>query len=322
MRILVTGAAGFIGSNLCERLIERGHSVVAIDNFDPFYSPEIKRRNVARLLAAERFQLIEADIRDVAQIESVLTSTNGRLDVIVHLAARAGVRPSIEEPVLYSQVNVEGTVAMLEIARRLKVDRFVFGSSSSVYGNNTKVPFSEADPVEFPISPYAATKRSGELLCHTYHHLFGLSVVCLRFFTVYGPRQRPDLAIHKFTKLMASDRPVPMYGDGRTQRDYTYVTDIVQGVEAAIAYTEHLPSVFEVVNLGGSETTSLRELIELLGAALGVEPRIERHPLQPGDVMRTFANVTRARELFGYRPSTNITEGIPRFVDWFRSVSG
>ncbi len=237
--------------------------------------------------------------------------------MVVHLAARAGVRLSIEEPLLYSQVNVDGTTAMLEMARRLKIRRFVFGSSSSVYGNNGKVPFSETDPVERPISPYAATKRAGELLCHTYHHLFGLSVICLRFFTVYGPRQRPDLAIHKFARLLHRGEPVPMFGDGSTERDYTYVDDILRGVTAAIDLTGGEEPLFEVVNLGESETTSLRRLVDLLSEAMGVEPRVERLPLQPGDVIRTFADVTRARELLGYRPSTTVRDGISRFVDWF-----
>jgi UDP-glucuronate 4-epimerase len=232
------------------------------------------------------------------------------------------VRPSIEQPLLYSQVNLDGTVAVLELARRRGVRRFVFGSSSSVYGNNPKVPFSEADAVDRPISPYAATKRAGELLCHTYHHLFGLSVVCLRFFTVYGPRQRPDLAIHKFARLMAEGRPVPMYGDGSTERDYTYIDDILQGIDGAIRLSARETPVFEIVNLGESRTTPLRRLIELVAAALGVEPRIERLPLQPGDVQRTFADVTRARELLGYEPTTPVEAGIPKFVEWFRREQG
>lgn len=321
MNFLVTGAAGFIGSHLCERLVTGGHRVVGLDNFDPFYAEAVKRRNLAGLLAGPRFTLVEADIRDPAAMDARLDEAGvGPIDVVVHLAARAGVRPSIEEPLLYSQVNLDGTVAVLELARRRGVRRFVFGSSSSVYGNNERVPFSEADPVEHPISPYAATKRAGELLCHTYHHLYGLSVVCLRFFTVYGPRQRPDLAIHKFARLLAEGRPIPMFGDGSTERDYTYVDDILQGVEGAIRYTERAEPAFEIVNLGESRTTTLTRLIDLVAGALGVEPRIERHPLQPGDVRRTFADVSRAREIFGYEPTTPVEEGIPRFVEWFRSV--
>jgi UDP-glucuronate 4-epimerase len=318
VQILVTGGAGFIGSNLCDLLLRRGHDVIALDNFDAFYDPAVKRRNLEGALDHARFRLVEADIRDLAGVEAALERSGvGDVDVIVHLAARAGVRPSIDDPLLYSQVNLDGTTAMLELARRREVGRFVFGSSSSVYGNNEKVPFSENDPVEFPISPYAATKRAGELLCHTYHHLFGLSVVCLRFFTVYGPRQRPDLAIHKFTRLMREGRAVPMYGDGSTERDYTYVTDILQGVEAAIDYTDAGGPVFEIVNLGENETTALWRLIELIAGALGVEPAVERLPLQPGDVRRTFADIGRARALLGYAPGTQVEEGIPRFVEWF-----
>lgn len=319
LNVLVTGGAGFIGSHLCERLVERGHTVVALDNFDPFYAPEAKRRNLERLRGDERFRLVEGDIRAVDGMEAALAGDD--FDVIIHLAARAGVRPSLEDPLLYSQTNVDGTVAMLELARRKGVHRFVFGSSSSVYGNQEKVPFSEVDPVDRPISPYAATKRAGELLCHTYHHLYGISVVCLRFFTVYGPRQRPDLAIHKFSRLMLADEPIPLYGDGSTQRDYTYVADILQGIEAAIRFTGEHERAYEVVNLGESRTVALRELVDLLARALEVEPRIEWRPTQPGDVDRTFADVSRARALLGYHPTTPIEEGIPRFVEWLRQES-
>ena len=318
--ILVTGGAGFIGSHLCERLVSRGHHVVAIDNFDPFYDESIKRRNLAQLSSEPRFSLVEADIRDPEAVERGIRAVGiDAADAIVHLAARAGVRPSIEQPLLYSQVNVDGTVAMLEIARRLGARRFVFGSSSSVYGNNEKVPFSEDDAVGHPISPYAATKRAGELLCHTYHHLFGLSIVCLRFFTVYGPRQRPDLAIHKLTRLISEGRPIPVFGDGSTRRDYTYVDDILQGIEGALRVTEGAATRFEIVNLGESETTTLARLIELISGALGREPVIDRQPLQPGDVERTYADIDRAKALLGYAPTTKVEEGIPRFVEWFRS---
>lgn len=323
LRILVTGAAGFIGSHVCERLIARGHEVHGLDDFDPFYSPAAKRRNLGGIIEHPRFRLLEADVLDMEGLEARLEVDGpARLDAVVHLAARAGVRPSIEAPVLYSRVNVEGTAAMLELARRRGVRRFVFASSSSVYGNQEKVPFSEADPVDRPISPYAATKRAGELLCHTYHHLYGLSVACLRLFTVYGPRQRPDLAIHRFTRLMSEGRPVPMYGDGTTERDYTYVDDVVAGIEAAVELTGAPEPVYEIVNLGESRTTSLRRLIDLIAASLGVEPQIERLPPQPGDVERTFADVTRARALLGYAPSTPVEEGIPRFVEWYRTEFG
>jgi UDP-glucuronate 4-epimerase len=316
--ILVTGGAGFIGSNLCDRLVAGGHEVIAIDNFDSFYAAAIKRRNLEGLAGEPRFHLVEADIREPDAVKEAMARQGiDAVDVIVHLAARAGVRPSIEAPLLYSKVNLDGTVAMLELARTLGARRFVFGSSSSVYGNNEKVPFAEDDPVEHPISPYAATKRAGELLCHTYHHLFGMSVVCLRFFTVYGPRQRPDLAIHKFTRLISEGKPIPVYGDGSTRRDYTYVDDILQGVEEAIALTGREEPVFEIVNLGESETTSLSRLIELISAALGREPVIERHPLQPGDVERTYADISHARSLLGYAPTTKVEQGIPKFVQWF-----
>ena len=319
MNVLVTGGAGFIGSHLCDRLLADGHVVCAVDNFDPFYDESVKRANIADASRSPSFRLVEADIRDPQALKDALAPVFPSCDVIVHLAARAGVRPSIEDPLLYSQVNVDGTTAMLELARELGVRRFIFGSSSSVYGNAEKVPFSESDPVDQPISPYAATKRAGELLCHTYHHLYGLSVVSLRFFTVYGPRQRPDLAIHKFTRLVLEGRPIPMFGDGSTERDYTYVDDIVQGIAGAIRFTDAAQPVQAIVNLGESETTSLSRLIELIGKAAGATPRVERLPLQPGDVRRTFADITRARELFGYRPTSRVEEGIPRFVAWMQS---
>ncbi len=312
-RILVTGAAGFIGSHVVERLLERGQGVIGLDNLDDFYDPAIKRRNLARALDASAFDLVEGDIRDAR----VLDSLPDDVSLIIHLAARAGVRPSIEQPLLYQDVNVRGTQELLEYARRAEVRRFIFGSSSSVYGNAERVPFSEDDPVDRPISPYAATKRAGELICHTYHHLFGLGIVALRFFTVYGARQRPDLAIHKFTRLMAAGEPIQQYGDGTTQRDYTHVRDILQGVEGALSYLEREPEAFEIINLGESRTVELSRLIELIADALGVEPRIERLPPQPGDVERTYADIAKARRLLGYDPVIPIEEGIPEFVEWF-----
>ncbi len=312
-RILVTGAAGFIGSHVVERLLERGQGVIGLDNLDDFYDPAIKRRNLARALDASAFELVEGDIRDAR----VLDSLPDDVSLIIHLAARAGVRPSIEQPLLYQDVNVRGTQELLEYARRAEVRRFIFGSSSSVYGNAERVPFSEDDPVDRPISPYAATKRAGELICHTYHHLFGLGIVALRFFTVYGARQRPDLAIHKFTRLMAAGEPIQQYGDGTTQRDYTHVRDILQGVEGALSYLEREPEAFEIINLGESRTVELSRLIELIADALGVEPRIERLPPQPGDVERTYADIAKARRLLGYDPVIPIEEGIPEFVEWF-----
>ncbi|HLL46760.1 MAG TPA: NAD-dependent epimerase/dehydratase family protein [Longimicrobiaceae bacterium] len=314
MRILVTGGAGFIGSHLCERLVARGDDVVAVDNFDPFYDPAVKRRNLAALEGNPRFRLVEGDVCEPEALDAALGG--GAFDLVVHLAARAGVRPSLERPLDYVRTNVEGTAAMLELARKRGTGAFVLGSSSSVYGDAAHVPFSESDPVGRPISPYAASKRGAELLGHTYAHLYGMSVLCLRFFTVYGPRQRPDLAIHKFARLMAAGGEVPVYGDGTTERDYTYVDDVVQGVEGAIRYALAHPGAFEVVNLGESRTVSLAELLALLVGALGVEPRIRRLPPQPGDVARTFASVDKARSLLGYDPRVPIEEGIRRFVRW------
>ncbi|MEW5927618.1 MAG: NAD-dependent epimerase/dehydratase family protein [Gemmatimonadota bacterium] len=320
MRILVTGGAGFIGSHLCERLVARGDDVVAVDNFDPFYDPAVKRRNLAALEGSPRFRPVEGDVCEPEALDAALG--DAAFDVVVHLAARAGVRPSLERPLDYVRTNVEGTAAMLELARRRGTGAFVLGSSSSVYGDAAHVPFSESDPVGRPISPYAASKRGAELLGHTYAHLYGMAVLCLRFFTVYGPRQRPDLAIHKFARLMLDGGEVPVYGDGTTERDYTYVDDIVQGVEGGIRWALAHPGAFEVMNLGESRTVSLAELLELLSAALGVEPRIRRLPAQPGDVARTFANVDKARSLLGYDPRVPVEEGIRRFVRWLRDEGG
>lgn len=319
MKVIVTGGAGFIGSHLCERLLARGDEVLAIDSFDPFYDPAVKRRNLEAAQRSERFRLVEADIRDRAGMEAGVRAAGWTAaDAVVHLAARAGVRPSIHEPALYADVNLAGTASVLELARGMGVRGFVFGSSSSVYGNAEKVPFAEDEVEDRPVSPYAATKRAGELLCHTYTHLYGLAVVCLRFFTVYGPRQRPDLAIHKFARLMLEGCPIPVYGDGGMERDFTYVDDILQGVEGAIAYALDHPGLFEVANLGESDTVSLARLVDLLSRALGIEPQIDRLPPQPGDVQRTYADISRARRLLGYAPTTRVEEGIPRFVAWLR----
>ncbi|MDT5272978.1 MAG: UDP-glucuronate 4-epimerase [Acidobacteriota bacterium] len=315
--VLITGGAGFIGSHLVARLLaEGGWRVVVLDDFNDFYDPALKRRNVEPHLGREEFELREADIRDRAALDEVFKGT--QFDCIVHLAARAGVRPSLAEPVLYTETNINGTVNLLELAREHDVRQFVFGSSSSVYGENEKVPFAEDDPVNRPISPYAATKAAGELLCHTYSHLFGLRCLCLRFFTVYGARQRPDLAIHKFARLISEGKPIPVFGDGTTRRDYTYVDDIIAGVRAAMDYDA---SDYEVVNLGGSRTVSLSELIALLERELGQKAVIDRQHPQPGDVPRTFADVSKARRLLGYDPQTPIEEGIRRFVEWFNEKS-
>ncbi len=312
--ILVTGGAGFIGSHLVERLLsEGGWRVTVVDDFNDFYAPEVKRANVAPYFGRDDFQLIEADIRARAALDEVFAKN--RFDAIVHLAARAGVRPSLDEPALYAETNINGTLNLLELARAHEVRQFVFGSSSSVYGINAKVPFSEDDPIRQPISPYAATKAAGELLCHTYAHLYGVRCICLRFFTVYGARQRPDLAIHKFARLISDGHAIPVFGDGTTRRDYTYVDDIIAGVRAAVDYQG---SMYEVINLGESRTVELRELIELLERELGRNAVIDRQPAQPGDVPQTFADITKARRLLRYDPQTPIEEGIRRFVAWYK----
>jgi len=313
-RILVTGGAGFIGSHLVDRLLaEKAWRVTVVDDLNDFYSPDLKRANVKGHLEDPDYELIEADIRDAAKMTEIVAA--GRFDCIVHLAARAGVRPSLSEPKLYVETNVDGTMNLLEAAREHGVRQFVFGSSSSVYGINVKVPFAEDDRIHQPISPYAATKAAGELLCHTYSHLYGIRCVCLRFFTVYGARQRPDLAIHKFSKLITAGEPIQVFGDGTSRRDYTYIDDIIQGVRAAVDYDR---SPYEIFNLGESETTELNRLIELIEKALGKTALIDCQPMQPGDVPATYADISKSRELLGYDPATPIEKGIPKFVDWFR----
>ena len=313
-RLLVTGGAGFIGSHLVDHLLRSDvEQITVVDDFNDFYEPEIKRANIREHLKDPRYTLLEADIRDRAALETIFKQRT--FDCIVHLAARAGVRPSLSEPQLYTETNINGTVNLLEFARQHNIKQFVFGSSSSVYGINAKVPFSEDDPIRQPISPYAATKAAGELLCHTYSHLYGLRCVCLRFFTVYGPRQRPDLAIHKFAKLISQNKPIPVFGDGTTRRDYTYVDDIIGGVVAAINYDK---SDYEVFNLGESRTVELCELIALLERELDTNAIIDRQPPQPGDVPQTFADIAKARALLRYNPQTQIEAGLHRFVEWFR----
>lgn len=312
--ILITGGAGFIGSHLVDRLLgEGGWQITVVDDFNDFYSPDIKRANIAAHLTSPNYKLVETDIRDYTSLESVFAEN--KFETVVHLAARAGVRPSLAEPRLYTETNVNGTVNLLELARQHGVRQFVFGSSSSVYGINSKVPFAEDDRIHQPISPYAATKAAGELICHTYAHLYDIRVVCLRFFTVYGARQRPDLAIHKFSKLITTGKPIQVFGDGTARRDYTYIDDIIQGVRAAIDYDR---SRFEIFNLGESQTTELSELISLLEKHLDTKAIIDRQPPQPGDVPVTFADISKSREQLGYDPTTKIAEGIPKFVDWFR----
>ncbi len=317
MSILLTGASGFIGSHLTDRLLGSGHEVVGLDSFDDFYDPAVKWANLADARDHVSFDLVEGDIRD----PEVLGGLPEHVDTIIHLAARAGVRPSIRHPALYADVNITGTQMLLELARERGIRRFVFASSSSVYGNNDAVPFSEDDRVDHPISPYAATKKTGELLCHTWHHLHGLDVICLRFFTVFGPRQRPDLAIHKFARLLGAGEPIPMFGDGSTERDYTYIDDITGGILGALGYLRDHRDVYEIVNLGESRTVALREMIRVVGEEMGVEPKIHRHPMQPGDVARTWADITKARRLLGYDPVWAFRDGVREFVDWFRTAA-
>ena len=310
MRILVTGGAGFIGSHVARHLLAEGNSVVILDDFNDFYDPSIKRANIAE--RASGAEILEGDIRDVSAVSRAFADG---IDAVIHLAARAGVRPSIAEPHLYISTNIEGTLNLLEAAKRAEVRNFVFASSSSLYGVNEKVPFAEADLIQSTISPYAMTKLAGEQICSNFSHLYGLRTVCLRLFTVYGPGQRPDLAIHKFTKRILNGEPLEMYGDGTSERDYTYVDDIVQGIAAALRYQGPL---FDIFNLGESETTSLKSLIAQIAKAAGREPVIQRLPDQAGDVPKTFADISKARALLGYAPQVPISEGIPRFVDWFR----
>ncbi len=317
-RILVTGAAGFIGCHCSSALLEQGWQVVGLDNFDPFYARAIKEQGLAELRGQPGFSFVEGDIRDAALLAGLLRGT----DAVLHLAARAGVRPSIEDPELYVSVNLAGTMTLLEACRRAGVRRFVFGSSSSVYGDATPVPFREDVPAVDPISPYAATKRAGELLCSVYAQLHGFRIAALRFFTVYGPRQRPDLAIHRFTRLLAAGQPIQQFGDGSTERDYTHIDDIVKGVLGALRWVEQEPSGFDIFNLGESNTVRLDRLIALIAGSLGVEPRIERLPMFPGDVQRTYADVSKARRVLGYDPQVTIEDGVRRFVDWFRTTRG
>jgi UDP-glucuronate 4-epimerase len=310
--ILVTGGAGFIGSHLVDRLLATTDArVVVVDSFSDFYAPAIKRANVREHLANPRYQLLEADIRAFDQLHAIFAATT--FDAIVHLAACTGVRPSLEHAVEYEQTNVTGTLHLLELVREFGVKKFVFGSSSSVYGANPNAPFRE-EFLPLPISPYAASKAAGEMFAYTYSHLYQIQTVCLRFFTVYGPRQRPDLAIHKFARLMTEGQPIPLYGDGTTERDYTYVSDIVHGIVAALQYDQ---TMFEAINLGCSETVPLKRVVALLEASLGVKANIDRLPMHPGDLERTHADIRKAERLLGYAPTTTIETGIQRFVQWF-----
>jgi UDP-glucuronate 4-epimerase len=313
MNFLVTGGAGFIASHVCERLLREGHRVWAFDDLNDFYDPIIKELNLLDIsLVGGPFEFVRGDLTDVAAVNELFAAT--KFDQVIHLAARAGVRPSLEQPALYQRVNVEGTVNLLEAARKTGVKKITLASSSSVYGVNAKVPFSESDPISSAISPYAASKLACEALGHTYHHVYKMDVAVLRFFTVYGPRQRPDLAIHKFTRLIDAGKPIPVFGDGSTARDHTFVTDILDGI---IACTKK-EFGFEIFNLGESQTIRLDKLISLIEAALGKKAVIDRQPLQPGDVPITFADISKARRMLGYNPQVKAEKGIPLFVDWFR----
>ena len=314
MKILVTGAAGFIGSSVCERLLAANYAVIGVDSFNETYDPQLKRWNLLASMAHERFTLAELDI--LQREEMCALFEHHRPDAVIHLAALAGVRPSILDPALYQRVNVEGTVHVLDAARYAGVSRFIFGSSSSVYGERVELPFRETDPVDHPVSPYAATKKAGELLCHTYHHLFGMEIDCLRFFTVYGPRQRPEMAIHKFANAMLSGQPITLFGDGSSARDYTYISDIVDGVASALERADG----YRVINLGGRHTITLSALVSKISDALGVEPTIKYLPNQAGDVSITSADVTRAAEALGYEPKVTIDEGIAQFARWLERI--
>lgn len=312
----ITGAAGFIGSSLAERLLKEGNKVIGIDNFCDFYNPTIKENNIKEINLNENFKLYKNDIRDRQAIEKIFKENN--IDVVIHLAAMAGVRPSIENPVLYQEVNCMGTQNILEEMKLNNITNLVMASSSSVYGNCKTVPFKEDMIVDFAISPYAATKKANEVMTHVYHKLFNFNVVMLRFFTVFGPKQRPDLAINKFTRLMLEDKEIPMFGDGTTSRDYTYIEDIVDGIIKSAKYVENNNNVYEILNLGNSTPVTLKEMINTIAKVLGKEPKINQLPMQPGDVQRTFADISKAKELIGYDPKTSFEKGIENFVEWYK----
>ena len=316
MKIVVTGSAGFIGSHLSERLIKEGHQVLGIDNFDPFYDRKVKESNLKFLLTQTNFTFEECDL---AKTEGLPCIVNFKPDVIVHLAGKAGVRPSIEDPQGYIEANITATRNILDVMRKNSMRKLVFASSSSVYGNSPLTPYREDMDLSRPISPYAFTKKAAELLNFTYHELFKLDIVNLRFFTVYGPRQRPDLAIHKFVKLVKQGKAIPMFGDGSTSRDYTYYEDTVSGIVGAINYVNTHENVYEIFNLGNSNPVSLKDLIAAIGKATGIEPIINQMPMQPGDVQITYADITRAKEVLGYSPTTSIDKGLAKFVEWYDS---
>lgn len=313
---LVTGGAGFIGSTLSDRLLRENNKVIVVDNFCDFYDPKIKEKNVKESLDNSNYHLYRVDIRDDKELSKVFNEN--KIDGIFHLAAMAGVRPSIDNPILYQEVNGIGTQNILEEAKKHNIKNLVMASSSSVYGNCKEVPFKEDFIVDYAISPYAATKKSNEVMAHVYHHLYDMNIIMLRFFTVYGPKQRPDLAINKFTRLMLDGKPIPMFGDGSTSRDYTYVDDIVDGIIKSMNYVENNNGVYEIINLGNSSPISLKEMINTIGEVLGVEPNIEQLPMQPGDVERTYADISKAKVLLKYNPQTSFKSGIEKFVKWYK----
>ena len=314
---LITGGAGFIGSHLADNLLKEGNKIIVIDNFCDFYNPKIRERNVKDNLNNPNYLLYRIDIRDMMAIESVFESNN--IDCVIHLAAMAGVRPSIENPTLYQEVNCLGTQNILECMKKYHINKLVMASSSSVYGNCKEVPFKESFVVDYAISPYAATKKANEVMTHVYHALDNMNVIMLRFFTVFGPRQRPDLAINKFTRLMLIDEQIPMFGDGSTSRDYTYVGDIVDGIKSSIKYVLENDNVYEIINLGNSNPVSLKDMINTIGEVLNKEPKILELPMQPGDVEKTYADITKAKKLLGYDPKTSFKEGIQKFVEWYKN---
>jgi len=315
MNVLVTGGAGFIGSNLCEALLSKENKVICIDNFNDYYNPKRKENNLASFKDNPNFTLHRIDITDMGALKNVFEEHD--ISAVIHLAARGGVRPSIKDPFVYEKVNINGTLNLLELSRQNNIKKFIFGSSSSVYGNNKKVPFSETDPVDEPVSPYAFTKRAGELLCKTYNHLYNMNIVCLRFFTVYGPRGRPDMAVYKFTDLIHNGKEIEVYGDGTSKRDYTYVSDIIKGIISALEKDIN----FEIINLGDSNPVELNYLISLIEKNLGTKAKITHAGKQAGDVDRTFADISKANSILGYTPSVKIEEGIKNFVEWFKSNS-
>jgi len=319
MNILITGGAGFIGSTLSDFLLKKGDSVICYDNFDSFYPAVVKQSNLAEALGHQNFKLVDGDINDAGLLSKVFSEN--KIDLVIHLAAKAGVRPSIMNPRDYAAVNISGTINLLETMRLNKVTNLIFASSSSIYGNNEKVPYSETDNVDFPISPYAATKKSGELITYNYHHLYNFSIINLRFFTVYGPRQRPDLAIHKFFKCIYNNVPIDLFGDGTTSRDYTFVDDTISGINGAINYLLNHPNAYEIINLGNSTPVKLKDLIEKIQDVTGRKFTINNLPMQQGDVDRTFADISKAQSLLNYRPETKMEEGLMKFKTWFEKIN-